>query len=83
MDRAAPATRGSVPVSNQTFREDRQRFVACVAITPFPTINLVLVLLAEFPRDSLVVMPLASATVAFLLSRRLVTPIASAIVIAM
>lgn len=63
-----------------------QRFVAGVASTLLPATNFVLVLFAAFAshaRVALAVMPLGSAALVYLLSRRLSTPIAWAIVFAM
>jgi hypothetical protein len=62
-----------------------QRFVARAASTALPVISFVLVLFVGFARHiavALVALPLASAALTFLLSRRVATPIAWAIVIA-
>jgi hypothetical protein len=63
-----------------------QRSAAGVASTVLPTINFVLVLFVGFASHAtvaLAAMPLGSAVLAYLLSRRLSTPIAWAIVLAM
>jgi hypothetical protein len=63
-----------------------QRFAAGAAGTALTTLNFALVLLVGFARHTVIglaVMPVASATLAFAVGRRVATPIAWAIVIAM
>jgi hypothetical protein len=63
-----------------------QRFVAGFGSTLFPIINFLLVLLTGWAFSfaiAFVVMPLVSAGIVFAISRRLATPMAWALVIAM
>ena len=81
-----PIVPPSLPGERSSELTSAQRFGAGVATSLFPTVNFLVVLLAGFARDftvALIAMPLGSATAAFVLSRRLATPVAWAIVIAM
>jgi hypothetical protein len=81
-----PIFQPGLPGESSSERTPGQRFAASVASTLLPAINFALVLFAGFashPTIALAVMPLVSAALVFVLSRRLSTPIAWAILLGM
>jgi hypothetical protein len=82
-----PIVPPSGPGERSSALTPEQRFVAGIGATLLPTLSFLVVLFTGFAAKAVIalaVLPLASATVVFVVSRRLVaTPLAWAIVIAM